>query len=82
MRQQNVAAAATKSVATMPPKRKTLNKNDLKGEILSRVRGGVNPPLREGLRIIFIILLSLLLKPPVAQRAGGIIEILGVDLDG
>ena len=48
MRQQNVAAAATKSVATMPPKRKTLNKNDLKGEILSRVRGGVNPSFREG----------------------------------
>ena len=42
-RQQNVATASTKSVATMPPKRKTLNKNDLKGEILSRGRGGVNP---------------------------------------
>ena len=40
-RQQNVATASTKSVATMPPKRKTLNKNDLKGEILSRGRGGV-----------------------------------------
>ena len=54
MRQQNVAAAATKSVATMPPKRKTLNKNDLKGEILSRVRGGVNPPLREGVKNYYI----------------------------
>ena len=42
-RQQNVATAATKSVATMPPKRRTLNKNDLKGEILSRGRGGLNP---------------------------------------
>ena len=74
MRQQNVAAAATKSVATMPPKRKTPNKNDLKGEILSRGRGGVKPtpPQREegfweegcwgrGAP-----------KPPVAQRAGGI----------
>ena len=48
-RQQNVATASTKSVATMPPKRKTLNKNDLKGEILSRVRGGVKP-LPRGLR--------------------------------
>ena len=35
-RQQYVATASTKSVATMPPKRKTLNKNDLKGEIVSR----------------------------------------------
>ena len=49
-RQQNVATAPTKSVETLPPKRKTLNKHDLKGEILSRVRGGVNPPLREGVK--------------------------------
>ena len=44
------------SVATLTPKRKTPNKNHLKGEILSRVRGGVNPPLREGLRIIIFII--------------------------
>ena len=42
-RQQNVATASTKSVATMLPKRKTLNKNDLKGEILSRVKGRGKP---------------------------------------
>ena len=45
-RQQNVATASTKSVATMPPKRKTLNKNDLKGEILSRVKGRGKPLLQ------------------------------------
>ena len=46
VRQQNVAAAATKSVATLPPKRKTLNKNDIKGEILSRVKGRGKPLLQ------------------------------------
>ena len=45
-RQQNVATASTKSVATVPPKRKTLNKNDLKGEILSRVKGRGKPLLQ------------------------------------
>ena len=45
-RQQNVATASTKSVATMPPKRKTLNQNDLKGEILSRVKGRGKPLLQ------------------------------------
>ena len=42
-RQQNVATASTKNVAT--PQKKTLNKNDLKGEILSRAKGRGKPLL-------------------------------------
>ena len=51
-RQQNVATASTNSVETLPPKRKTLNKNDLKGEILSRVKGRGKPlPQGRGLEL-------------------------------